>query len=359
MYNRILKRPMFKRGGSSYEAQGTGITSPYDTPRKRYDAGTTREDINERRAALGEDPRSEMSYAAEGFSSLGNPYKDDGEAKTISEMLYEGATATRASRAEGKRLQQGAELANIESDEAQIIADELQQDKLEQIRLTGKFKGDEYLKKTPRDRQIIDEKNILSKTITDPYGFVATFLDRISTGTVDARFASGPADVIPTSLFTKTDGGGYGFEESSLTVDRVWWDPTRGLWLVFEDTTGDGKANGIAYESVNVEDSLKVFTGGEYTKKSKQSSENLADPEGEDKPKKVVKKYTQEDYEQSAKDTTEKIKERFTVKGDITQGVNPYKEAEDTAATELSQLQGWWNNQVKSKEWNKEIDNEG
>ena len=46
MYNRILKRPMFKRGGSSYEAQGTGITSPYDRPRKRYDVGTTQEDIS-------------------------------------------------------------------------------------------------------------------------------------------------------------------------------------------------------------------------------------------------------------------------------------------------------------------------
>jgi len=27
---------MFKRGGSSFQSQGTGITSPYDTPRKNY-----------------------------------------------------------------------------------------------------------------------------------------------------------------------------------------------------------------------------------------------------------------------------------------------------------------------------------
>ena len=33
MYNRILKRPMFQRGGPSFQAQGTGITSPFDTPR--------------------------------------------------------------------------------------------------------------------------------------------------------------------------------------------------------------------------------------------------------------------------------------------------------------------------------------
>ena len=49
MYNRILKRPMFKRGGSSFQAQGTGITSPYDTPRKKYKVGTTWEEINQRR----------------------------------------------------------------------------------------------------------------------------------------------------------------------------------------------------------------------------------------------------------------------------------------------------------------------
>ena len=41
MYNRILKRPMFKRGGSSFQAQGTGITSPFDTPRPTYYGGGT------------------------------------------------------------------------------------------------------------------------------------------------------------------------------------------------------------------------------------------------------------------------------------------------------------------------------
>jgi hypothetical protein len=41
MYNRILKRPMFQRGGPSYQSQGTGITSPFDTPRGGYyDGGT-------------------------------------------------------------------------------------------------------------------------------------------------------------------------------------------------------------------------------------------------------------------------------------------------------------------------------
>ena len=36
MMNRILKRPMFRRGGST----GTGITSGLDTPRKEFSLGT-------------------------------------------------------------------------------------------------------------------------------------------------------------------------------------------------------------------------------------------------------------------------------------------------------------------------------
>jgi len=34
MYNRILNRPMFKLGGDTIDAQGTGITSGLDTPRR-------------------------------------------------------------------------------------------------------------------------------------------------------------------------------------------------------------------------------------------------------------------------------------------------------------------------------------
>ena len=39
MYNKILNRPMFKRGGDVMDAQGTGITSGLDAPRRRYNEG--------------------------------------------------------------------------------------------------------------------------------------------------------------------------------------------------------------------------------------------------------------------------------------------------------------------------------
>ena len=115
MYNRILKRPMFKRGGSSYEAQGTGITSPYDTPRKRYAEGPTWEEIYEKMRSTTQDPRGDFSYAAQGFSELANPYKESGEAKTIGEMLYAGAHGVRGSRDKATELERTGELAILES----------------------------------------------------------------------------------------------------------------------------------------------------------------------------------------------------------------------------------------------------
>ena len=39
MYNRILNRPMFKLGGKTNDAQGSGITSGLDTPRNNYVGG--------------------------------------------------------------------------------------------------------------------------------------------------------------------------------------------------------------------------------------------------------------------------------------------------------------------------------
>jgi len=41
MYNRILNRPMFKLGGKTNDAQGTGITSGLDAPRNNYYGGGT------------------------------------------------------------------------------------------------------------------------------------------------------------------------------------------------------------------------------------------------------------------------------------------------------------------------------
>ena len=79
---RILKRPMFQRGGPSFQSQGTGITSPYDTPRKNYQIGSWGEWEEQTRKAT-KDPRGDWSYAAEGFSALANPYKKSGITQSL------------------------------------------------------------------------------------------------------------------------------------------------------------------------------------------------------------------------------------------------------------------------------------
>ena len=47
MYNRILHRPMFKLGGKTNNAQGTGITSGLDGPRQGYAENSFVEKLSE------------------------------------------------------------------------------------------------------------------------------------------------------------------------------------------------------------------------------------------------------------------------------------------------------------------------
>ena len=132
MYNRILKRPMFKMGGRSYSAQGTGITSGLDTPKRGlvdgpggYAGEDTRELIASEREELFKAPDGQnvMDIIAS-FGAYASPYKDDGTAKTSGEMGYEQALDITKKRKETKEKQDLAKLASLESREAKIIADE-------------------------------------------------------------------------------------------------------------------------------------------------------------------------------------------------------------------------------------------
>ena len=91
MYNRILRRPMFKRGGPSYQAQGTGITSGLDQPRRRYDEGefgklvTTAKRTNRI-------PRDMHNQGfMRGVSTMGA--FDPNNPRTIGQMIYDASTA--------------------------------------------------------------------------------------------------------------------------------------------------------------------------------------------------------------------------------------------------------------------------
>ena len=243
MYNRVLKRPMFKRGGStSFSAQGTGITSPYDTPRKRYAEGPTWEEINERRSGLYQ-PRSEMSFAAEGFSALASPYKDDGSAKTIGEMLYEGAQGTRKSRQVDEAMGQSVELANIESDAARLAAKEkFERDKvLAQISTTNPMLKDKSI-----PRQISEATENIIKIASQNRGNpgsefeLSGYAQGIATGLVTIANLQGSGDeivtamVIPSSAFKQVEGN-WDFDLAQLAGGMVYWNPMNQKWLIVEN----------------------------------------------------------------------------------------------------------------------------
>ena len=98
MYNRILRRPMFKRGGPSYQAQGTGITSGLDQPRRglvRHPGGYAGEEFDE--TVTQSETTNVLPGDAhnigfmKGVSTMGafNPDKP----RTIGQMIYDASTA--------------------------------------------------------------------------------------------------------------------------------------------------------------------------------------------------------------------------------------------------------------------------
>ena len=280
MYNRILKRPMFKRGGSSYEAQGTGITSPYDTPRRGYDTGTTQEEINERRKALYQKPRTEMEYAARGFSHLGNPYKKSGEAKTMSEMLWEGAQDVGPLRDQDRALTQAAELANIQSDETRLRDEEKHVRDLELVEAQGKS---QFNKEFTIERQIMD---LTTKLITEAGDNLAMpgadfILDggaqAIANGTIQINQNGYTAMVIPMSAIKQVEGV-WDFDVGVLAKGMVYWNPINQKWLIV-DNARTALAEPVYF------DSYEEAKGGLKVEKSikKEEKSIISDPNASDK----------------------------------------------------------------------------
>lgn len=242
MYNRILKRPMFKRGGSSYQSQGTGITSPYDTPRKRYADGITQEDINQRRSNLFQ-PRSEMDFAAEGFSALANPYNEKtGEAKTIGEMLYEGATAVRQSRAQDKALGQSVDLENLQADENRLLAEEKHARDLELKKVAQNQEQKDYSIK----RQTLTLTQQLNKQAENASFEGSEFINdgfgqAVAQGVVEINENGYHAMAVPFSAIKKVNGV-WDIDLATLAPGMVYWNPVNQSWLIVDKArTKDAK----------------------------------------------------------------------------------------------------------------------
>jgi hypothetical protein len=174
MYNRILKRPMFKRGGPSYQSQGTGITSPYDVPRGGYYGGGTIgggiihgnpmgnrtgfEEPELRPEAEIQADILEVGKAPEGtwwddvigsFSAYSKPYKDDGTAKTIGEMGAEQAEEITAIRKARKDKEDLAKLTGYERELA--LRDKQSERSHEFNKLAKGFEYDTFLKQLDQE----------------------------------------------------------------------------------------------------------------------------------------------------------------------------------------------------------------
>tara|TARA_R100001594_G_scaffold39170_3_gene70622 strand:+ start:1248 stop:2528 length:1281 start_codon:yes stop_codon:yes gene_type:complete len=280
---------MFKRGGSSFQAQGTGITSPFDTPRKNYKVGTTWEEIEERRTGLYQ-PRSEMSFAAEGFSALANPYKDDGSAKTIGEMLYEGASQVRKSRAADKAMGQSVELANIESEAARLALAEERAWKEEQAELDRTSRENIALSSNPllKDksitRQIEETMERIIKIASQNRGNpgsefeLSGYAQGIAQGLVTINNMQGgdelvTAMVVPSSAYKKVDGQ-WAFDVAQLAGGMVYWDPMTLKWFVVENAQ-TANAKEIYF------DSYEQAKGGLTVKKSEENNSGTGTGDGD------------------------------------------------------------------------------
>ena len=356
---------MFKRGGSSFQAQGTGITSPYDTPRKNYKIGSWGE-WEEQTRKLTQDPRGDFSYAAEGFSELGNPYKESGEAKMLSEMLHAGAGVVRGSREKASDLEKKGELAILESQGGRMLTEEERAFKAEQNRLERESKEKIAAEKGTYpdmhpgklyDAMIKNWRTRADKNKMQHAGWQLASDNLESFVNADLQIRKinnqfGPSHVaqaVPPEAFVD----GKTIDIKLLRGGVVYYDPIDKEWFTIKNPQT------AAAEDIVAETYIEGFNNldPEEPTSTQKSSKDLENPDPEKK--KVVKKYTQEDWEESATDTTQKIKERFTLEGDITQGENPYNLEEDAAVSDLTKLQGWWNSKMNSKEWDKEIENEG
>ena len=406
---------MFKRGGPSYQAQGTGITSPFDTPRKQYQFGTSFEEIQENIRKSTADNTTTMQDVAQGFSYLANPYKDDGSAKTVGEMIFEGSQAVSGARGERKKTAQAGELAaqevGVEKLKSDIAISEAEKERKSREKIASMKTSDEYLKKTPLPRLILDMTTQILKTAM-PGSFEYKNASGLAKGkAIAAKMASEGITVGVIEDWVKTKDG-YDYNADNMRSDMAWFDPTTNQWHVYNDN-GNGYVTGDPVKSfLTVEEAVAYLAGGnqeiikddesiETEKKSTSSKKEekkekvkikittnlkdvdindrefifseaekvgitLIEPDGTktwsqnlapDEMTFVEFKKVLEDKKMS--DTYANIKpDRFNKKINVTEDIKVTEKmatggvaGEDTSVSELNELNNWWRNQLATN-WN-------
>ena len=414
MYNRILKRPMFKRGGPSYQAQGTGITSPFDTPRRQYNTGTSWEEIQENIRRSTADNTTTMQDVAQGFSYLGSPYKDDGSAKTVGEMIFEGSQSVSGSRADRKKTEQSGELAaqqvGVEKLKSDIAIEEAAKDRASRETIAAN-KSDDYLKKTPLPRLILDMTTQILKTAV-PGSFEYKNASGLAKGkAIAAKMAAEGITVGVIENWVKDGKGGYDYDQTNMRSDMPWFDPTTNQWHIYNDD-GNGYTKGNPIKSfLTVEEAVAYLAGGNQEiieDKETLEETNTTSNKKEEKKEKIKLKITTnlKDVdindpqvifaeaeklgikiiepdgsktwtfnlaenemtlpsfkklleEKKMSDTYAQVKpNRFGKRKQIKDNIKIAEMStggvagEDAAVTELDELNNWWKNQLASAAWN-------
>ena len=405
---------MFKRGGPSYQAQGTGITSPFDTPRKQYQFGTSFEVIQENIRRSTADNTTTMQDAAQGFSYLASPYKDDGSAKTVGEMIFEGSQSVSGSRADRKKTEQSGELAaqqvGVEKLKSDLAIEEAAKDRASRERIASMKSSDEYLKKTPLPRLILDMTTQILKTAV-PGSFEYKNASGLAKGkAIAAKMAAEGITVGVIEDWVKTKDG-YDYNADNMRSDMPWFDPTTNQWHVYNDN-GSGYVTGEPVKSfLTVEEAVAYLSGNKQEiieEKETLEESNTTSNKKEEKKEKIKLKITtnlkevdindpQVIYAEAEKlgikivepdgsktwtfnlaenemtlpsfkklleekkmsDTYAQVKpNRFGKRKQIKDNIQIAEMSmggvagEDAAVTELDELNNWWKNQLASAAWN-------
>ena len=185
MYNKILKRPMFRRGGSSFQAQGTGITSPYDVPRRGLVqqpggyAGKTLEELAVEKTEIFAPKKNEwLNDVVGSFGEYSNVKNEDGSYKTIGEMGYNQAQNIDKVRTERDNERKLASLSNVEAQELALAKEAEEAAAMERTKEMGS--SSERIAKTniskpleiEKEREFLQEAALLLEALLKEYGSV-------------------------------------------------------------------------------------------------------------------------------------------------------------------------------------------
>ena len=260
---------MFNMGGRIKQAQGTGITSGLDTPKRGlvdgpggYAGLKSKEEIDAEVMALYPEKTAgekaiDILKSYEVFNT-GNT-NDDGSAKTYGDYNKERLKNYNTQQAEEVATRNKAKLTLLQQDVAANVADELAANALERAKVTARTGMQNEL---PRSRQLSNGLENLSKAALEPTfpgrDFVLSgnapniVLGQVNILELQTRGEGSNAMMIPNTAYVRgpevkdkknRNAGAYDFVMANLSPNIVYWDSSRNKWVtIIQDSAGKKEA---------------------------------------------------------------------------------------------------------------------